>query len=119
MESSVLDGEIIIKNERTGDVIWKWKPDIRKVMSAIYLPDRNIFFVLLDWRDQTVKSPDKNLFCMDIDKRIIWYAELPKRDKTWYTKLSYHDQRIFANTLEYYVEIDPYDGHVISERWTK
>ena len=119
MESYVIDGKLIFKNPHTGEVIWKWKPDNRKVMSAIYIPDRNIFFVLLDWRDHTVKSPDKNLFCMDTNKKIIWYAELPKNDKSWYIVMSYHDQRLFANTLEYYVEIDSYDGHVLTEDWTK
>jgi hypothetical protein len=71
---SIIQGELAIRSNRTGQVIWSGKPYDIDVVIVIPVPERDHCVVLLNW-EQAMWQKQKNIICLDVFGNIVWEVE--------------------------------------------
>lgn len=116
---SVVDGEIVAIDARSGDVRWQGRPDDGLAISVLPVPSSTDAVVLLDYTSR--RGAFQNVVRIGPDGTVRWRAQLPTSGPTdAYVEMDFDDVSLSAlSWTGYRVAVDLSTGQITGQRFVK
>jgi len=74
----IINGELLIRSQENGEVLWKGKPKGYDVAVVLPIEDSDDYIVLLEWLKSGLEN-QKNLLRLDLYGNIVWEVGDPPK----------------------------------------
>ena len=117
---TVLNGELVVADVRSGQILWHGTPDGLPVRSVLPVPNSEECIVLLDYAQGPARDFENVIRCRS-DGSVVWRAELPvPASNDAYTAVQWADQGLTAYSWSgFSAVLDPATGHIITRTFVK